>query len=296
MDILTGNIARNRWHSQERQALLPFQQSRAYGAAVAGLGAGVEWFEFREGGRCIAVAQALRRRLVLPVTLFNRGPIWLDETTPDQRARALNLLRRHLTGLVLITPPDGALQPVLAASGFRQVMTPTTLALLSLQGDIRAGMHGKWRNRLTKAERAGLQVRRSREPRILRWLVQTEGQQQRARGYRGLPASFTEAWVQNEPKNAIIFLAGDPAMPMAAMLFLLHGATATYHTGWTGDAGRALSAHHLILWRACQHFQKMGLRSLDLGIVDTENAPGLARFKLGAGATPVQTGGTWLGW
>jgi hypothetical protein len=33
---------------------------------------------------------------------------------------------------------------------------------------------------------------------------------------------------------------------------------------------------------------------LDLGTVDTENAPGLARFKIGSGAQIRSLGGTWL--
>lgn len=275
---------------------MPLQQSRGYGAAVARLGANVEQAAFHEDGRCMGVGQALRRRPGLTVTLFNRGPIWLDDTTAEQRARALDLLRRYQRGVVLITPPDDTLQPALAASRFRQVMTPSTLAILSLQGDIRAQMHGKWRNRLKHAEREGLQVRRSRETRVLDWLIRAERRQQHARGYRGLPASFTDAWARSQPKDSILFLAGDQPQPIAAMLFLVHGTTATYHIGWTGEAGRAGSAHHLLLWRACLHFRQKGLHHLDLGTVDTENAPGLARFKLGAGATAVRTGGTWLGW
>jgi hypothetical protein len=34
---------------------------------------------------------------------------------------------------------------------------------------------------------------------------------------------------------------------------------------------------------------------LDLGTVDTEAAPGLARFKLAVGATVHPLGGSWLG-
>jgi lipid II:glycine glycyltransferase (peptidoglycan interpeptide bridge formation enzyme) len=78
------------------------------------------------------------------------------------------------------------------------------------------------------------------------------------------------------------------------MLFLRHGTTATYHIGWTSRDGRAASAHNLILWDACARLAARGVRQLDLGIIDTETAPGLARFKLGTGAQPVRTGGTWL--
>jgi lipid II:glycine glycyltransferase (peptidoglycan interpeptide bridge formation enzyme) len=79
------------------------------------------------------------------------------------------------------------------------------------------------------------------------------------------------------------------------MLFLVHGSTATYHVGWTGDAGRCASAHNLLLWRAMEALQRRGVRRIDLGLLDTVNTPGLARFKLGAGRVPHRLGGTWLG-
>ena len=79
------------------------------------------------------------------------------------------------------------------------------------------------------------------------------------------------------------------------MLFLKHGTGATYHVGWTSDAGRKASAHNLILATAATRLAETGVTRLDLGTIDTENAPGLARFKLGSGAKPARTGGTWLG-
>jgi hypothetical protein len=39
-----------------------------------------------------------------------------------------------------------------------------------------------------------------------------------------------------------------------------------------------------------------GVATLELGQVDTEKAAGLARFKLGAGATLRPLGGSWLWW
>ena len=83
---------------------------------------------------------------------------------------------------------------------------------------------------------------------------------------------------------------------VAAMLFLKHGTSATYHIGWTSPAGRALSAGNLLLTHAAERFGEMGVEIVDLGLLDTETAPGLARFKLGTGAQPLRMGGTWIGW
>ena len=77
---------------------------------------------------------------------------------------------------------------------------------------------------------------------------------------------------------------------IASAVFLRHGNTATYHIASTSDRGRKISAGRLLLWRAFQEFSKNNVGCMDLGLIDTENAPGLARFKLGAGAQAHQMG------
>ena len=47
---------------------------------------------------------------------------------------------------------------------------------------------------------------------------------------------------------------------------------------------------------AARQLAEEGVGRINLGLLDTETTPGLARFKLGAGATPLKTGGTWIGW
>jgi hypothetical protein len=49
-----------------------------------------------------------------------------------------------------------------------------------------------------------------------------------------------------------------------------------------------------MLARAAEALAAEGLRWLDLGTVDTEAAPGLARFKLGTGARLRRLGATCL--
>ena len=78
------------------------------------------------------------------------------------------------------------------------------------------------------------------------------------------------------------------------MLFLLHATVATHYLGWTSDRGRQLGAQHRMIITAADTFAGRGLNRLDLGTIDTENAPGLARFKIGTGATVRSLGGTWL--
>lgn len=127
------------------------------------------------------------------------------------------------------------------------------------------------------------------------WLLQAEEAQARARRYRRLPASFTAAWVAaNGDDSARLFVARLHGGIVAAMLFLLHGRAASYHIGWSGPEGRAGHAHNLLLWQASDWLAARGYACVDLGTLDTETTPGLARFKLGSGAQQVKLGATWL--
>ena len=78
------------------------------------------------------------------------------------------------------------------------------------------------------------------------------------------------------------------------MLFLLHGVAATYEIGWSGERGREMHAHNLLLWQAIGELQARGVRRLDLGGVNTGRSAGLARFKLGTGGEVLTLAGSYL--
>lgn len=112
--------------------------------------------------------------------------------------------------------------------------------------------------------------------------------------YRALPHALIAAFAATGRDAAVVYTAAQAGAPIAAMLFLRHAPVITYHLGWTSDAGRQCGAHHKILIAAaCDHATK-GYCRLDLGLVDTHNSPGLARFKIGTGAVIRQLGGTWI--
>lgn len=213
-----------------------------------------------------------------------------------EEVQALRLLARSL-GWPLIATPEAPL----ARAGLALV-TPRHIAEVDLATGLaarRAAQHGKWRNRLARAETAALTVERlDGQPKAWGWLLKAEAMGRKARGYRALPGDFTNALEAAAPGSVTLWQAragtgtGTGAGPVAAMLFVRHGCAASYHLGWSGDEGRGANAHNLILWRAMADLADAGVRLLDLGALDTETAPGLARFKLGAGARPRQLGAT----
>lgn len=302
MEITADTLSRREWDRFTHDG--PMQQAWAYGAACAALGSRVMRFEARQNGQLIGVAQAVHRRLLgcLHAVVCTRGPVWAEGLAPAQQAEALAGLRRALPlpwlrGL-FVTPdcPDAA--PVLESAGMARVMTPYATAVIDLtrpDDDLRAAMHQKWRNRLVAAERAGLRVGRlDRRPERYAWLLDEEVMQQRSRRYAALPPALVSAWHhEGGALRVLTAMRGDETL--AAMIFLIHGARATYHLGWTSREGKRLSAHNLILWRALGKLRAAGVHTLDLGGLNTHDIPGIARFKLGTGARPRILSGTWFG-
>ncbi len=260
--------------------LLPLQQHPAFTAALRRCGAAALCIDLPGA----APVQVIRR---FGLSLASRGPVWLDG--PDARA-----LRRAPLALV---NSDGGDTAALRVAGFRRIFTAATVAELSLTGGREARlsrMAGTWRNALRRAEAASPCLRAERLcPTHHRWLLDADRRQQRAKGFRTLPHGLLLAYAAIRPGDTLVLTALHGGTPAAAMLFLVHGAVATYQLGWSGPEGRRLACHHALLHAAMDRLADSCVR-LDLGTVDTVNAPGLARFKIGTGATLRPLGGTWL--
>lgn len=239
---------------------LPLQQSPAYGAAMAALGAHV---------RQIGAVQLIERP---GLRLIQRAAL----TLPEARRLA------RFPGATILTAP-------LRGPGLVPLITPRHHAEWDLSPEpeaLRRGLHGKWRNALRRGEALHLG---QDDPRALADLLAREAEQARHRHYRNLPAGFVAHW----PGPRVLLHLRHKGVLEAAMLVLIHGAAATYHIGWTSAAGRARQAHRAMLWQAALHLRAAGVRRLDLGAVDSSN-PGLARFKLGTGARLSDLGPTSL--
>ncbi len=264
--------------------VLPLMQSAEFECALRRMG--------RDPLRLDCGTLVLRRRVCgLPVAMMPR--------VADARIEAA-LSHLHTAGHrgpVILSPAMPGTAPM--TLGALPLMSGATQAHLALDAPevMRAALKGKWRNRLVRAEAAGLTLNRYPLPtRRPHWLVQAATRQARARRYRLWPTPLTCAYASTHRRASLVFEASQNGTPVAAMLFLRHGSTATYHMGHTTAAGRALGAHTLLMWQAMHHLYRKGHRWIDLGLIDTEDAAGLARFKLGTGAQAVRTGGTWGRW
>ncbi len=268
------------------------QQHPRYGAAVTALGGRVTQLR-HEGG----TALILHRKLgPVPVCWMARGPVMQPGAPPDAAIRAI--LAHLPRGVRLALPGDCAHAPLYRAAGYRAIMTGAHVAELDLRPSAAtrlAVQHGKWRNRLHRAMDAPMQItHRPLDPATDLPLLSLEEAQRRARRYRALPARFTLADAATGADAARVFLAYHRGALAGFVLLLLHPPVATYHLGWSGPEGRRLGAHPLLLWRASNWLAQNGVTRLDLGSLDTDITPGLARFKLGMGVRAVALGPTLL--
>lgn len=245
------------------------------------------------GGAGQALMQKRRFALLGDIGFVWRGPFWREGPDPARLAKALRSF-----GHPVVINAEASDARKWRCAGFLPLMTPATVAMLDAAetgAQFEARLDRKFRNRVRHARASLLRVVRNPLPdEPGHWLLSAEDTQRRERGYQGLPPALALAYTRVNPGQAQLFEARLSGKPVAGMLFLRHGTMASCFIGCTTQAGRAMNAHNLLLVEAVEWLRARGVETVDLGALDTVNAPGLARFKLSAGARAVTLGGTWL--
>lgn len=301
MEISWNQTSRAAW-DRIAGSQYALQQDWAYGDACSAMGSTVLRAEIRDGSESVGIAQFIHRPFLglLHAAVGTRGPVWRRDLPSSTASEAMKLLVRTLPlprfRGVFLTPEQTRAEHM-QSSGFHRVMTPYNTIEVDLTqpfDDLRNSLHQKWRNRLNVAEGEGMVIRRidSRAEAYL-WLLEAEERQQKQIGYRALPPAIVPAWQASGGKLRV-YAAEHEDQIVGAMLFLLHGKRATYHIGWSNADGRHLSAHNLLLWTAMRKLSKAGVTVLDLGGLNTQDSPGIARFKLGSGGQIKTLCGTWF--
>ncbi|WP_372529410.1 lipid II:glycine glycyltransferase FemX [Parvularcula marina] len=303
--IRWNGLSAKAWDKQlVRAAFAPCQQAHAFGEVIAAHGGEVLRAELVTEGETAGLCQvAVRKFPGFRLATAMMGPVWLNEGLPEgARAAMIDELGRTLPikGFhAFLLMPQGEGSGAEEKLRLRRVVSPYHTVLLDLTQDeeaLLAEADGKWRNRLRAAEKAGLTVNPlGRRAEQYKWLLEAERRQQKRLGYRALSPLMVPAWQEKAGKDSVIgFEAKLGAERVAGMLLFRHGATATYHIGWASKSGRDANAMNLLLWQSIRQLKKKGVTMLDLGGVDTDHAPGVARFKLGTGGRLISQSGTWL--
>lgn len=278
------------------------QQEWSYASAIKAQGHEVHHAVLSVDGRIKGLALIAERQMFGPIriALLMRGPVWLE--CPDQLWEQLFLaeIRHRLAGAVLLWTPErkAAHETRHSLHGYRRVLTGYSTVSINLCPPIdriEASLHGKWRNLLRAGRRNDIAIQEAKGGRDLAWVIERNEAHRREIGYAGPSPDFIRSLGQFAlPKERLIWLAKYADEPIAGIIIHLHGRTATYYVGCTSPAGRNFRAHHLLLWHAIERLKEKGIQSFDLGGIDTEKAPGVARFKLGMGGDAVTLAGTYL--
>lgn len=310
MEIVWNKISQAQWDEAHHRQGGAMQQDWVYGASLEALGTPCHRAQVILDGQTVALAQFICRRFagLVGFALCTRGPLWLQPLPPATQAAIYRALKRSLPvsrpRFALFSPdltdPDdpGVGKLIRVMTGYSTVR----IDLTQPREQLRARMEGRWRNRLVAAENAAERaelkiVRAGANPVQYRWLLEQEMSQRASKSFYGLPLEFVERYIQSRPQTAktvLILRAEQKKEKVAAMLFLIHGTSATYHVGWSNEAGRAVNAHNLLLWRACEELRERGVQSLDLGGINTRSLAGISRFKIGTGGQVVTYGGTYV--
>ena len=277
-------------------------QSPAYAAAIVDVdGGGADYGLIRFQGQPIGMAIVTRRRGVGGVANCSlyRGPVWIHDEIPGQMLRlALRQLRgryRWWRGRPLTFHPELTDTPdnrrILRDAGFRRIADGYATAWLDLsvsRDTLRANLGSSWRNQLVQAEGNEIDVVVGESDSQFGWLYDRHAQHMAAHGYRGPSPNLLRALREHAPQEQqqLLLIANHDGAPIAGVLLAIHGDSATYLVGWSGDEGRRRRAHNLLLWRAVERLKAAGVPWLDLGGINAD-APGLARFKQGLGGTSV---------
>ena len=285
-------------------------QSSFYGLEMARLNnqrlrQGVILIDGQEAGRVQLLEAGLFNNRILGAHL-DRGPLWLENYgSPAHFEAFLRALREDYPRkfgrrmrLIPEVPETQENEKALIAEGFKKRSDSYQTLWLKLDRpllELRAGLNPKWRGHLNKAERQNLSIIRDDEGRLLNWFIEGYIRDRAARKYDGPSPRTLQALARAFllRKSAFIGRASLDGEPLAGVLIMCHGKSATYQAGWTTQAGRECCAHHLLLWEALRRLKEREIDDFDLGGINETQSKGVKTFKEGLGGTLVQTPGLW---
>ncbi len=266
---------------------------------------------FYAGNDPIALVWMLQKRVIglLKVSRINQSPLLLGSLSLQTERSVwaeLALLGNLWQGRILKVAPDsylsGSALVLMTEMGFRQFSPRSWQSIwidLELDLDVlRDRLNGKWRNKLSAAEKIPLELEVGTDDQLLDWMMARHAELLEDRDFDGPPAELLLAWRRHldEAEPLIVLRAMNEGEPVAGICLARHGIAATYLLGWNGPRGRPLRAHQFLLWQAVVHLKQTDVRWFDLGGIDEYSAPGITEFKLGLNGERYELVGEYWKW
>ncbi len=290
---------------------LGFEQSSAYSQAAARrIGAEAQFWALKDGaGRAVAAA-ALRVKRVpglgRGIAWCPGGPLVLPRGGPAPDAAGLagvlralraelagrqgHVLRLRLSGTAGLDPATEA--GAARAAGFAPAsrLRPYRSSLIDLRpepAETLAGLQGKWRTDLRFALKSGLALERGRGPGLEARFLALFAAVREAKGFRPEIAPEFHFGLAGPDHAVETLIATKDDQDVAGIVVGTAGPCATYLFGATAPAGRPLRAGYFLTWEAMALSRARGCLWYDLGGIDPDANPDVARFKERMNGLPV---------
>lgn len=236
---------------------------------------------------------------------LKRGPLWFKQTLQNHDPHTLlkefacEFNRQYPSGFLKrrrwlpeFTKSKEA-ENILKQSGFksrRETFATIHVDLRLSTQELRKNLKQKWRNCLNKAEKQNLQITRDPQLYNVDLFLHHYNQYKNQKKFQGPTLEFLreELAIAKVFKNAFMVWAHLDHVPVAGMLILIHGRSATYRIGWNSASGRTTNAHYLMMWTTILHLKKIGVESFDLGGILPTQEKAMTHFKLGLGYPPTE--------
>lgn len=287
-------------------------QSYAYARGCAPLyGQKPRWGLIEIDDRPAGLVQVMEASILggmLHGVILDRGPLWLpgygeeahiiafieaySRAVPKRFGR-----RRRFLPEWEATP---ALEAALRRNGWRKTASPAYetqwLDVSQTEGALRAALRKSWRQSLVKAEKSPISIEWEDSDKRLPLYLKRYVMDKNEKGYSGPDVQVLRALGESFgcEKNMLTGTAFLDKKPIAGILILCHGQSATYQIGWSDSRGRQHCAHHRLLWEGALALKKRGIMDLDLGGVNETSAKTIKRFKQGMGGQSAILAGLYI--
>ncbi len=287
---------------------LTYEQSLTYSIAAAGrIRARPEFLSIVDAtGKVVAAAAARVRK----IPGIGRGIVWIPSgplirptdcgEPPAERLggildalqdyyvhKAGHILRIRLPIISQIEQTDvferHGLSPTMNAAAYQTVLVDLTKS----EDALWKSLHGKWRNPLRNAMKAGIKIDHLSFTESHDRFFPLYNQVQQAKGFEPDigPEFYKDLTGPDFEHDTLI--AHKDGSNIGTMTIGRSGKSAVYLFGATPDEGRKLNAGHLLMWHAILWAAEQGCDWFDLGGISTKDNPDVARFKLRTGGEEI---------
>lgn len=261
-----------------------------------------------------------QRRFGLSYWFAPRGPIFFTKTDQAEQQKILAFILEELRKKSEFKQRIvfWRLEPLMASSAqakknlvknlkWHPSLNPANSAVLDLsleESELLASMHSKTRYNIRLAEKHGVTVRESTDPKDFKVFLDLYAQTAKRDGFVPQPRAYVQKTFEicSAANMAKLRLAEANGNILTANIEMAYGDTVMYLYGSSSDASRDMMAPYALHWNAIRDAKSKGFRFYDFGGANPEDVAspeyktswqGITRFKTNWGARVWEFVGTW---